>query len=210
MKRLKDLTADELLADDFDVKALIEIECAFQGVVIPIEPEYLPIPKPTPADKTFYECNGQLFKSVKDAETFTNIAYYKNYDSECPEPLINNSYNSSINKKFYYSPDVYANNKGLIKLKETNKNRNSNLKAEYLNILNPYETIETDIHEAIQDIRDERQRESCQIKIFQSYLDLADGNYITAIKFYENAYEETPQYLIDHFDLLKHISEAPF
>lgn len=199
MRRLEDFTNDELVQlDDAGFDALVEIECAHEG--IPMLPDH-PGEAPTKADDleptvTLHEVAGYSFLTHEDAIEVAELIGTK--ETATTGYVSGPSYTQKIRKTEKRVPDVTTSkayseeqaNRIAARL-ERYESKSREWEAahnEYEGIARKREKVRTRVHEAVRAAREYEERILRTRATFDRYLALADNDAHIAWRFFKQAY----------------------
>jgi hypothetical protein len=197
MKRIDELSKAEILAlTEEGKKALIELECALNGVpLLPEAPKKPDVPKYEP-DMQIYKIDNVIFLSLDAAnsvmEAYSKVALYKmGYDDKYPRPMAEDDYNyPKIKKEKVFSSELYNKIKSEKDAADTEIKAYEARKREYDNIVEKQKAHIAHVENIIDDVWSEKYAIDRYTAEFERYLSLADGNRSIAWNFLKNAHCE--------------------
>jgi hypothetical protein len=197
MKRLADYTNEELLAlTEEQQKRLVELECAYQGIIITPDPILQPVPEIN-IEPTIeaYEIFGLIFLRSEEAVAVSKMAvmttarnYNINSSKEWLEPKINN-YNEGMKPRKFYNKTDLDKVTNLIKAQSRIEKENETALKEYKTAHEAVEKIELALYYAIHLAKIEAEEMRRAKEVYAKHLDLAEGNATIAEKFFRDAYK---------------------
>jgi hypothetical protein len=215
MKQITELSEQEVLAlTQEQLTRMVKLRMAEQGIKMidePTEPSYEVLPEKTEQwysikgcdyitqDKEFAETLGLILK--KSALKFGNYSYVGNdYTHKVAKRLDDYAVNEtgSVTINFYYNTSDAEKAKGITaKNKELKTNYGAELDL-YKENQEAVDLIKLDIYSVYNEINKKYWQMDDMKRKYETYLDLADGNAKTAMKFLKNAYsidEQTEYYV---------------
>lgn len=209
MKTFYDLTDEEKISlTENQVQYYAKLDCANQGIIIPQKP-INNLKEVQPPTQKFYQVGYEsiVFETEQDAQDYVN-AKQKGFSTT----YIGDSYNSreqytnkAVNDVGDIKSIVLYTKEEAIGLKQTIKYNQETQKEwdEYNKALENYNNIERNIWSEIEDIKFYNSRQEYYQKVYDDYTELANGDLLTAHKFFEKAYKNA-----DLTDIDKEIVDA--
>jgi hypothetical protein len=196
MREFQDYTDEEVLAlTDDDVKGILDLQCAIEGVKLLELPEYVE-EKDVPRDKAVWEIAGIYFERKEDAENvlailndvpLLNIDYDFSYEHKYAKSMLNDRC-PMMSEVRVFSEGQYHKLKEELKIVKAKKEVYSKLKKEYDEARRQREEIAEPIWERIHNLRREQRRLQDMREEFARYLDLADQSETIAMNFLRRAH----------------------
>lgn len=193
MKRFNELTDLEKIGlTDLEVEQYTKIECAYRGIIIPVPPKEKAKTVFEPSTKFYTASYGSpYFTSIEDAEAYSDIMK-KSFDSspiagDYDKPYYANpAYkNKDITSRLLYTQEEA---KELEQVFKDNKQIDLEWK-DYYTALKYYEGVEKEIWSEIAELKYKKEREEYYDKVYQDYVDLANGGNNIGFTFFEKAYK---------------------
>lgn len=193
MKRFNELTDLEKMGlTDSEVEQYTKIDCAYRGIIIPIPPKEKAKTVFEPSTK-FYTTSysGPYFTSIEDAEAYSDIMK-KSFGGNPIAGDYNRPYyakptdkNSDITSKLLYTQEEA---KELEQVFKDNKQIDLDWK-DYHTALKDYNGVVKEIWGEIAELKFKKEREEYYDKVYQDYVDLANGDDNIGFTFFSKAYK---------------------
>lgn len=195
MKTFNDLSAEEKVALTTEqVQYYAKIDCANRGIIIPQKP-IVEVQEVAPPTQKYYQVGYEsfVFETDKEAQDYIDAkskalqvkSIGSGYDSK-------NQYVSERNSDYkdFKSITLYTKEEAEV-LKDIIKANTEALKewADYHKSLKEYEDIVNGMWDEIREINYYNSRKEYYSKVYNDYLDLAEGNNKTAYTFFSKAYK---------------------
>ena len=195
LKRYTDYSNKELSEmTDEEIEKLVDIECMLAGVVSKrIEPIYMKDPDIPEPDANVYKVGDFMFTRLEDAERVKDcvnacestcrISYDYAYGYENGY-LVSYSDPVSVDKKSTYTRDTYDRVKDIFVKRDKVKKDNEYLKKQFNSESESYKEIRDKVENAVYEaIKKQSELETAKI-IYERYLNLSNGDALTAEKFF--------------------------
>ena len=214
MKTFTDLSNEEKVQLSTEqVQYYAKVDCANRGIIIPQKPinELKPIVAPT---VNYFQVGyeGFVFETMDDAQNYIDAksksfrigSIGSNFDSKSQFVSERTSDYKEIKTIALYTKEETIDLKSIL---EYNSETSKELK-EYSESLSKYNEIESAIWDEIQEINYKNSREKLYEKIYNDYLELANGDNKTAYTFFDKAYRDLSLSDIDR-DIVDAILNTP-
>jgi hypothetical protein len=197
MKRIDELSKAEVLAlTDEEITALIELECAVNGVpLLPAYPIKPNVPKYEP-DLQIFKIESVVLTSLDAAttimEAYNKVALYKmGYDDKYPKPMSEDDYNyPKIKKEKVMSAELYNKIKTEKEASDALMKAYESQKREYDNVLNLQKQHTEHVRNIVDNVWEEKYTKDRYKTEFDRYMKLADNNCSIAWNFLKNAHSD--------------------
>lgn len=209
MKRFEELTREELaVLTDEQRQYYIDFACAERGIpFLPPKPADPKTKKPV-RDSVLYSLNLGYFLNAIDAQDVLDYVKKKGYKLADTRYLSGPSYeikyeprrieNCEISRTEAYSPAVAEQYKSVIEEAEKSKKAYEDELAEYNNVRESREKIESEIDEKISTAYSFLEKRQYYVGVFNRYLEMANNDRETAVRFFTEAYgSRVPQEIMD-------------
>lgn len=195
MKQLDDYTGEELLAmTDEQRERLITTEVVLQGVAIveqPKKPEYLDMPEKTvPAWELFgyYFTNEEAAQRVlaalhNESQYITTSDWNYRVGSEFKYLKPRTSCSATIDKEMFYREEEVEEYCGVMKENARRKQEYDTRMSEYNAYVRARGDIESDMYAKMDEARSARLKVERTLEMWNTYLDIAEGNVVQAFRF---------------------------
>jgi hypothetical protein len=202
MKRFLDYTDAELLDLYYanKLQALIDLECAMQGMPMLPEVPVKPVKPEAQPDLQAYKLGNWYFTNEKDAirvlKAFEGLSILEasycpggNYTHRKLSPCGDYS-RPKIETEFLYSEQHWNRVKDEILGYEVDTKRYDTLKQQYDDAYNARATVIDEINDHITDLLEKANRKERAITLMNRYMELAENNPSIATNFFKTAYLE--------------------
>lgn len=208
---LSDVEKTELSTEQ--VQYYAKIDCANRGIIIPQKPinELKHVNSPT---QNYFQVGYEsfVFEKIEDAQNYIDAksksfqirSIGNNYDNKSQYVSERTSDYKEIKTIVLYTKEESIDLKTVL---EYNSDVSKELK-EYTESLSKYNEIESGIWEEIQEINYKKSRENLYEKIYNDYLELANGDNKVAYTFFDKAYRNLSLSDIDR-EIVDNILNSP-
>jgi hypothetical protein len=199
MKRLNDYTEAELIALTTEqIAALVDLECAHQGVPLTIERPASPKDKLPQRDQYVYRIDPVTFFDEADAREVLTLINSKKRATNCycegaryTEQYVTEDLSTEgFSTQCYYSEDTYRRNKGTIAAASSESEAYKEQLREYQELCNKRSEIADEVYDKRSEALAKQRRLEALRVAYWRYVDLAQGNEEIAWKFLVDAHKD--------------------
>jgi hypothetical protein len=193
MKRFNELTDLEKIGlTEVEIEQYTKVECAYRGIIIPVPPKEKP--------KTVFEPSAKFFAASYSGPYFSCIEDAEDYNDTMKKSFSGNTIAGDYNKPYYAKPAdksgevstklLYTQEeaKELEEVFKYNKQLDLEWKG-YHEAVKGFNDVHREIYDEILDLKYKKERGEYYAKVFQDYIDLANGDNNIGFTFFEKAYK---------------------